>query len=379
MTEYPIISSDSHLNEPLEIFSRLPERFRHRAPRIEECDGQRYIVVEGQWPFPIEAPNPIREQDKDRYWREDVHDEQDVGRVFHRAGGTNIDLRLRDQKKDGISAEVIYPHGIFNTFTSPDAEFQLALARVYNDYYHELFGAHTDRFVVSAVLPVIDVKGAIIEARRLAKLGFRAVSIPMTVPSMPYNLPIFNPLWAALEDLGLVLGLHTFTFAEPQNESGPQRGAPPGADLIETVFYMGIAMKPMCELVASGTLQRHPGLKFVLAECGIGWLAWALQTLDQMQDKRHMWINTPLELRASDYFRRQGGATFADDPAGLNNLEITGADCLLWGNDYPHDEGTFPHSREAIERTFGGIGKDDKRKMLFENAARIYGFSGLEK
>ena len=142
---------------------------------------------------------------------------------------------------------------------------------------------------------------------------------------------------------------------------------------------MGIAMKPMCELVASGTLQRHPGLKFVLAECGIGWLAWALQTLDQMQDKRHMWINTPLELRASDYFRRQGGATFADDPAGLNNLEITGADCLLWGNDYPHDEGTFPHSREAIERTFGGIGKDDKRKMLFENAARIYGFSGLEK
>lgn len=376
MPEYPVISADSHLNEPLDIYARLPKRFRHRAPRIEARDGQRYLVVEGQWPFPIEAPNPIREQDKDRYWREDGDEEEDVGRVFHRAGGTDIDLRLRDQQKDGISAEVIYPHGIFNTFTSPDADFQLALARVYNDYYHELFAAHADRFVVSAVLPVIDVEGAITEARRLAGLGFRAVSIPMTLPSMPYNLPEFEPLWAAVEEMGLVLGLHTFTFAGAQNETGPQRGAAPGADLVETVFYMGIAMKPLCELVASGVLQRHPKLRFVLAECGIGWLAWALQTLDQMQDKRHMWMNTRLELKASDYFRRQGGATFADDAAGLNNREITGVDCLLWGNDYPHDEGTFPQSHEAIERTFVGIAEEEKYKMLFGNAARLYGLLG---
>ena len=375
MPDYPVISADSHLNEPHEIYARLPEKFRQRAPRVEQHDGQRYLVVEGQWPFPIEAPNPISEEDKNRYWRGDGDEEEEVGRVFHRAGGTDIELRLKDQQKDGISAEVIYPHGIFNTFTSPDPAFQLALARVYNDYYHEIFGAHADRFLVSAVMPMIDVKGAIAEAERLAGLGFCSLSLPMQLPSRPYNLPEFNPFWAAVEEMGLVLGLHTFTFAEPQNDAGPQRGAAPGADLVETVFYMGIAMKPLCELVASGVLMRHPKLKFVLAECGIGWLAWALQTLDQMQDKRHMWMNTPLDLRASDYFRRQGGATFADDAAGLNNREITGVDCLLWGNDYPHDEGTFPHSHEAIERTFAGVGEDDKRKMLFENATRVYGFS----
>ena len=374
MPHYPVISANSHLNEPHEIYERLPERFRHRAPRVEERDGQRYLVVEGQWPFPIEAPNPISEDDKTRYWRDDGETEEDVGRVFHRAGGTDINLRLADQAKDGISAEVIYPHGIFNAFTSSDPEFQLALARVYNDYYNEIFGAYPERFVVSAVMPMLDVAGAIVEAERLAKLGFRSVSLPMELPSRPYNLPEFDPFWAAAEEMGLVLGLHTFTFAEPVDEQGPQRGAAPGADLVETVFYMGVALKPLCELVASGVLQRHPRLKFVLAECGIGWLAWALQTLDQMQDKRHMWMNTRLDLRASDYFRRQGGATFADDAAGLNNREITGVDCLLWGNDYPHDEGTFPHSHEAIERTFVGVSEEDKKKILFENAVRFYGF-----
>ena len=132
-------------------------------------------------------------------------------------------------------------------------------------------------------------------------------------------------------------------------------------------------MRPLCALIASGVLQRHPTLKFVLVECGIGWLAWVLQTLDQMQDKRHMWIEPKLELRASEYFRRQGGATFSNDAAGLNNLGITRSDCLLWGNDYPHDEGTFPHSREAIERTFCSISEADKRKILCGNAARLYG------
>jgi predicted TIM-barrel fold metal-dependent hydrolase len=373
LSTFRVISSDSHLNEPLEIYARLPEVYRHRAPRVEVRDGERYQIVEGQPPFPIEAPNPISEDDKRRYWREDGDGDVEVGRVFHRAGGTDVSLRLRDQDEDGIGAEVIYPHGIFNTFSSPDPAFQLALARVYNDYYHEIFGAHPDRFVVSAVLPMLDVDGAVAEAQRLAKLGFRSASIPLDMRSRPYSLPTFEPVWSAIEDTGLVLGLHTFTFADPEDEEGPPRAAvAPGADLANIVVYMGLAMKPLCELVASGVLERHPKLKFVLVECGIGWLAWVLQTLDQMQKKRHMWMEPRLALRPSEYFRRQGAATFSDDEVGLRNRDVTSVDCLLWGNDYPHDEGTFPHSREAIERTFRGVPEAEKRKMLGENAARLY-------
>ncbi|MEE9248499.1 MAG: amidohydrolase family protein, partial [Dehalococcoidia bacterium] len=120
--------------------------------------------------------------------------------------------------------------------------------------------------------------------------------------------------------------------------------------------------------------QRHPGLKFVLAEAGIGWLPWLLVQMDDNHHRRHMWEVPQLELLPSEYFKRQGYSTFADDIVGIMTREITGVDSLMWGSDYPHDEGTFPHSQEVIERTFKGVSQEDKRKIVCENAARLYGF-----
>lgn len=372
MSAYKIISSDSHLNEPLEIYRRLPAPYRARAPRLEIRNGKRFMIVEGQPPRPLEAPNPLSEDDKRRYWREES--EGELGRVFHRAGGTDVELRLRDQELDGIAAEVIYPHGMFNCFTSPDPAFQLAMARVCNDYYHELFSVHRDRFVVSAIIPMADIAGAIGEARRVAGLGFRSLSIPMHVPRLPYNMPDYEPFWAAAAELGIPLALHTFTEAVTSDSDQPVRAAP-GEDLAFEIIDQAVAIKPLCLFVASGVLERHPALRFVLVECGIGWLAWVLQTLDQINDKRHMWIEPRLKLKPSEYFRRQGAATFADDHVGLANLAVTGADCLLWGNDYPHDEGTFPHSRAVVERVFRDVAPEDRKKILHDNAARLYGFT----
>ncbi len=133
-------------------------------------------------------------------------------------------------------------------------------------------------------------------------------------------------------------------------------------------------MKPLCLFVASGILERHPALRFVLVECGIDWLAWVLQTLDQINEKRHMWIQPKLELKPSEYFRRQGAATFADDEVGLELRHVTGVDCLLWGNDYPHDEGTFPHSQKVIARVFRKLTDAERKAILHDNPARLYGF-----
>jgi len=371
MDNYPIFSADSHLNEPLDIYQRLPAAFRDRAPHVVTIDNEPHMIVEGQPPRPLVAPNPLNEDDKKRYWREEG-DEQ-LGRVFHRAGGTDVAIRLQDQHTDGIRGEVIYPHGTFNTFTSRDPKFQLALARNYNDYYHEIFGEHTDRLVVSAVIPMHDIDAAIAEATRVAKLGFRSLSIPMDIAHRPYNLPDYEPFWSTVEELRLPLALHIFTEAETSDAETPTRSAP-GEDLAFEVVDMAAAMKPLCLFVASGILERHPALKFVLVECGIGWLAWVLQTLDQINEKRHMWIQPKLELKPSEYFRRQGAATFCDDAVGLGNIDVTGSECLLWGNDYPHDEGTFPHSREVIDRIFDGVSDSARRQILCGNAARLYGF-----
>lgn len=373
MGAYKIISADSHLNEPLEVYDRLPPKYRSRAPRVEVRDGKRFVIAEGKPPIPLDAVNPLSEDDKKRYWRDGEDEGEDVGRVFHRAGGTDVAQRLRDQELDGVGAEVIYPHGTFNCFTSPDPAFQLAMAQVLNDYYHELFGAHPDRFVASAIIPMGDIPGAIAEAKRLAKLGFRSLSIPMHIPRLPYNMPEYEPFWATIAELGIPLALHVFTEAETNESTEPLRAAP-GDDLAYEIIEQANAMKPLCLFVASGILERHPRLRFVLVECGIGWLAWVLQTLDQINEKRHMWIQPRLELKPSEYFKRQGAATFADDEVGLAVRDVTGIDCLLWGNDYPHDEGTFPHSRKVIDRVFRTLTEAERKQILHDNPARLYGF-----
>ena len=371
MAGYKVISADSHSQEPDDIYERLPSEYRHRAPHTKVVDGARYRIVEGQDPVPIEAPNPLREDDMRRYWR----DGEGVGRVMHRSGGNDIPLRLPDQEEDGVIAEVIYPHGTFNTFSSRDPGFQIALARVYNDWNHETFGGYPDRFAASAVIPMLNIDDAIVEGKRVAHLGYRSLSIPISMPGLPYNYPEYEPFWTAIEDARVPLAFHVFTPG-PSDGSSPteRRGSGPGEDLAFEVTDMAHAMKPLTLLVASGVLERHPGLRFVLVECGIGWLAWVLQTLDEMYQKRHMWIQPKLQLAPSEYFRRQGGATFGDDSVGLHNRHVTGVECLLWGSDYPHDEGTFPHSREVIERTFKDVPEDEKRKIVGENAARLYGF-----
>ena len=375
MSDYKVISADSHSNEPAEIYERLPVEYRARAPHEETIDGERYMIFEGQPPFPIHAPNPLNEDDMQRYWR----DGEDLGRQQHREGGMDVELRRADLEKDGVSAEVIYPQAVFKMFASPDAGYQKALAELYNDYHHEVFGEHNDTFAITAEIPMLNVEDAIGEAKRVAKMGYKSLSLPCEMPTKPYNHPDYEPFWDAAEDLGIPLAFHVFTSGpDPAAEAARdqyERATGVGEDHLGSITGMAAAMGPTIMLIASNVLGRHPNMNFVLVEPGVGWLAWVLQCLDELHEKRHMWAVPHLELPPSDYFKRQGYATFGDDLAGLLTRDITGSDCLMWGSDYPHDEGTFPHSREVIERIFKDIPEDEKRKIVAGNAARLYGFS----
>jgi predicted TIM-barrel fold metal-dependent hydrolase len=239
-----------------------------------------------------------------------------------------------------------------------------------------IVGGHKDRCLVSAVIPMIDVGDSVAEAQRIAAMGYRSLSVPYSMPAAPYNLPEYEPFWTAVEELGIPLAFHVATEGpSPHFVSTEPDKARPGQDLVESIAAFSSAMDPLTRMVGSGALENHPNLKFVLAECGIGWLAWVLQTMDEMNEKRHMWVEPKLDARPSEYFRRQGYATFQEDAVGLRNRDITGVETLMWGNDYPHDEGTFPYSREAIKRTFAGVPEEDTRKIICENAAKLYGFS----
>jgi predicted TIM-barrel fold metal-dependent hydrolase len=136
--------------------------------------------------------------------------------------------------------------------------------------------------------------------------------------------------------------------------------------------YVG-GIRSTAELIWAGIPQRYPSLRFVIAEGGIGWIASLLGMMDHWWKDHRRWMKPRLDESPSFYFHRQFWATFEDDRAGLLTRELLPIDHLMWGSDYPHTEGTFPHSREQIAKDFAGIAEEEVRKIVAGNAARLYG------
>ena len=364
MPDQKVISADSHVQEPKTLYlERVPAKYHDRLPRVEERGDGTYSIIEGRKPRRLDiAQTREKEEDQLREFRGDE------------SGGRDIPRRLADQEKDGISGEVIYPNEGLALSKSSDPDYQMAVAGAYNDWAIEHFGPYSDRFVPVAIVPVADITRAVEEVERAAKLGYRAIQIPIVMKSRPYNLPEYEPLWNTIEDAGLVLNLHAFTSSEDAypEDWGEDEGT--GGALKFMVMDMAEGLDLVSTLITSGMLERHPGINVGVIECGAGWLAWLLYALDEQAEKKHMWIRPKLKMRPSEYFKRQGYVSFGDDPVALAPIPFIGSQCLLWGSDYPHDEGTFPNSQEVIERTFNGVSEADKRNIIYENAARIYGF-----
>ena len=188
------ISSDSHVQESPELFeTRVPEEFRARLPHMEEGeDGAKYRVVEGRKKrrFDIAAEN-INEDDLEREFRQDP------------SGGTDIPYRLKDQDRDGVVAEVLYPNSLLALYASPDPKYQMGVAKAYNDWAIELFGGHPDRFAPAGLVPVVEVEAAVDEVKRVSGLGYKLISAPIHLKQQPYSLPVYEPLWDVLEETGL--------------------------------------------------------------------------------------------------------------------------------------------------------------------------------
>jgi predicted TIM-barrel fold metal-dependent hydrolase len=349
-----IVSADCHVNEPAELWeTHIDAQFRHRLPHREMRNGEEWVVVEGHRPVRVRQLK-LEGEDLER----------------SKAGSRDPETRWHDLTRDGIDAEVIYPNRGLMMWASPDAGFQSAMCRVWNDWAYETFKDEWHHSAPCCAIAPADVPAAIAELQRCAALGFRTVFMPAQVAGMPYNRPEYDPLWAAVQDTGLPIAFHVGTGRDPRTSSGAG-----GAIINYAIHALGAAQEPVAQLCSSGVLERFPGLRFVTVEAGIGWVAWLLHALDEAAHKHHFWVRPKLPLLPSEYWRRQGYATFQDDPVGLRLRDFTGVDNLMWGNDYPHHEGTWPHSQEVIAATMADLTDDERAKVLGLNAAKLYGFA----
>jgi predicted TIM-barrel fold metal-dependent hydrolase len=372
-----LISADSHVGETTELRDRLPEEFRQLMSLVVPSPDQDLAVYMGDKMVEIPSAKPSA-ADRELEFRDDP------------SLGTDLDRRKRDMAREGVDAQVVFPNVALDCGggTAPLAYNQV-FARTYNDYVFEVFEPARERFKPAAMVCVDDIDEAVKESRRCIDRGFATIFLPCAVPWQPYWLDVYEPLWSLVEEAGIPLTFHVFSgnlafggeyadvsdLSDERLESAKRHGrhrrvAP---EQFETVVGMAAGMNPIVELTGSGALERHPGLRFVIAEGECGWLAWVLQAMDQMQERRHLY-REKLPMRASDYFRRQGYITITDDDVALRTLEADDARRLLWGNDYPHDEGTWPNSQSRLDSIRKTLSPEDSWRVLAANAADLYGF-----
>ena len=356
-----MVSADGHLHEPAALWhERIEPQYRDRLPTFRtDAEGNRVQTAEGMRPVTLR----------------DIRFEGEDG--LRQGAGQDPEARLADLAADGVECEILFPNKGLFMWATADAEFSQAMCRVYNTWAMEVFGPYNDRLSPMACLAPADVPGAVAEVERAAKLGFRGLCLPCKPiwgahdhePSN-YNHPEFDPLWAAIQDSGLPMTIHVGTGKDPRAQSG--RG---GAVINYAVHALTPAVEPVANLCASGVLARYPGLRFALIESGIGWVPWALTAMDEAYRKHHMFVRPKLEGLPSDYFKQHGYASFQEDPPGIDLAREHGlVDNFMWANDYPHHEGSWPHSAAAIERTMAKLEDDERARILGQNAAKLFGF-----
>ena len=373
-----LISCDDHMDLgqlPADLWeTRLPANFRDRAPHIEERNGEAVWICDGKlwgrWNGKPPA-NPGQRPVKPLY---DSFDR--AGIYDHSARRPAVaELRLADMDRDGVRSQVIF--GPIFQISTEDPALRVACYRVYNDWLLEFCQAAPERLIGVPMLPETP-QTATEELLRLAKKGgVRQVTLMIANISPKLDDPAWEMLWAAVEGTGIILSWHITVFVGKPSDHAAGKTA---SVFENTKFFMGNFLEPFVDLFAWGILERHPKMKIVMAEAGTGWLPWLVQELDyrywRLWEAKEFWADKggiQLETKPSELFKRQLYATFQEDYAAMALIPFFGDGHLLWASDYPHPDGVWPHSTDAIARQMASLSPEMRRKLTHDNAAKLYG------
>ena len=374
-----LISCDDHMDLgqlPEDLWTtRLPPELRHRAPYIEERDGQAVWICDGKvWGSWGGKPPATG----DRRPVKPLYNSFDRAGIYDQSARRPAvaELRLADMDRDGVQTQVIF--GPIFQISTDDPVLRVACYRVYNDWLLDFCKAAPDRLLGVPMLPETP-DGATEDLLRLAaKGGVRQVTLMIANINPKLDDRAWEKLWTALEETEIILSWHITVFGNRD-----PRAAGKAASVFEnTKFFMANFLEPFVDLFAWGILERHPRLKIVIAEGGTGWLPWLVQELDyrhwRLWEAKEFWADkggAELETKPSELFKRQIWVTFQEDYAAMSLIPFFGEGHLLWASDYPHPDGVWPNSRAAIERQMAGLSAEMRQKLTHDNAATLYGLN----
>jgi len=376
-TPIRVISADSHMTEPENLWTdRLDKKYGDRAPRVirSEAKGQYLFVAPDISPFPVAggfAAGRSGDELKEFMRRAD----KDEGYKAARPSGWDPVERLKDQDVDGVQAEILYTTLGMPLFGLHDSELQRACFRVYNDWVAEFARHDPRRLHAIALVSLEDIEAGAKELERAAKIGLKGAMIWGSPPKeRPYWQKSYDRFWSAAQELEMPLSLHVITGKKPpraKEEREKVRSEDPGF----IRGYMNIlheVQRSLTDIICGGVLMRFPRLKIVSAENDSGWIPHYMYRLDHAFEKFGTLMREPLDMKPSEYIRRNLWATFQDDPIGPMLFRYFGEDNFMWASDFPHTDSTWPHSQEVIARDFVDVPAAVKQKIICGNAANLY-------
>ena len=364
-------SSDSHVVEPKVVFEGLEKKFGSRAPHyVQDPDNKKgTFFVLGKLQMNVGRAGMAGASLDDPI----VQDRMELGYEGLNPGVTDPAERLKEQVVDGIAGEIMYPTLNMASFSLADRDVAQAMMQRHNDWIRDYCSHAPERLIGIACLPLPDVDAAIKELQRVKKMGLRAVAIPCSSPiDKPYFHPDFEPFWDAAEEAGLPVSMHIFCGSTWDMGLPAHWGGPADAILGYALAHNAMAVS-IGQLTFGGVCEHHPRLKFVSCEFETGWVAHFLERLDHATYRHRGNEASPdLQMKPSEYFRRQFHITFEDDEAGVLTRNLIGVDNMMWGNDYPHHDSIWPNSQAVLDRIFKGVPKEDRIEMTSANLMKLY-------
>jgi len=303
------------------------------------------------------------------------------------------EARLAETESQGVVAEVLFPNTIPPFFaqsnltalepTADDYEKRWAGVQAHNRWLADFCAAAPGRRAGCAQVFLNDLDDTLAEVQwatdNMDVLGGILVpSVPPNSAIAPLWDPVYEPLWQLCEANDVVINIHSGSGLPDYGQHEAARAIM----LIELAWY---AHRGVWHLIFGGVVERHPNLRVVLTEQGTSWIPRGLETLDWFH--RRMTFGGAAEaaffgaatkgmsMTPTEYFRRNFwvGASFLRPSESPLRYEV-GIDRIMWGADYPHSEGSYPYTTEALRAAFADVPAAEVKRMLETTAADVYRF-----
>jgi predicted TIM-barrel fold metal-dependent hydrolase len=354
--------------EPEGTYDDIDPRFRENRPVFirHEGLGPCFQIPDFPMPVPLSMINAAGRRPEDI---------QDFGLQWEdlEAGGWDPAARLLAQDRDGIHAEVIYPSVGMVLCLHPDIDYKTACFEAYNRWLARFCETSPDRLIGIGQAAVRTIDEGIRELETIEDMGFRGVMLPGDPHVEDYDHPCYDPFWEAAVDLGLPVSFHILTSRGDDLAANRRSRGPKINSFMQVIRGNQDIMGMLC---FGGVFERHPRLKVVCVEADAGWVPHFTYRMDHAYHRHRFWMQTGAITRPpSEYFYENIYVTYQDDHAATAVADERVLRRVMWANDFPHSDSTWPWSQEILGKLLSGLGQEQRDQVLHDNAAELYGLA----